>query len=146
MKEFTITRMFNAPRELVFKAWTEPAQLAAWFGPRGTRTPPESVELDLRPGGRWRARMIREDTGAEFPSGGEYREIVEPERLVFTWALDGRGGTSLVTITFTDHGGKTEMTFHQAGFPDEGERAGVHDGWASAFERLSDHLTDKEYA
>lgn len=145
-KEFTIIRVFNAPRELVFKAWTEPARLAAWFGPRGTRTPLESIEVDLRPGGRWRACMVREDNGDEFPSGGEYREIVEPERLVFTWALDDKGGTSLVTITFADLGDKTEMTFHQAGFRDAGERTGVEEGWASAIDRLADHFTDRELA
>lgn len=144
MKEFTITRLFDAPRELVFRAWTDPAHLAAWFGPRGTRTPLSSIEVDLRPGGRWRACMVREDNGAEFPSGGVYREIVEPERLVFTWALDDRGSESLVTITFADHGGKTEMTFHQAGFPDEGERTGVEEGWVSAFEKLTEHVNDKE--
>lgn len=139
-REFTITRVFNAPRELVFKAWTEPAHLAAWFGPRGTVSPIERIEVDLRPGGRWRACMIREDTGDEFPSGGEYREIVEPERLVFTWALDDRGGESLVTITFADHGGKTEMTFHQAGFLSGDERDGVEEGWSSAFDRLTESL------
>jgi uncharacterized protein YndB with AHSA1/START domain len=144
MKEFTITRLFNAPRELVFKAWTDPAHLAAWLGPKGTRTPLSSIEIDLRPGGRWRACMVREDNGHEFPSGGEYREIVEPERLVFTWALDDKGSTSLVTVTFADHGGKTEMTFHQAGFRDDGERDGVEWGWSSAFERLTEHVTDKE--
>jgi len=144
MKEFTITRMFNAPRELVFKAWTNPAHLAAWFGPRGTTTPLSSIEVDLRPGGRWRACMVRMDNGEEYPAGGEYREIVEPERLVFTWALDGKGGTSLVTITLADQGGKTEMTFHQAGFLDEGERFGVEEGWLSSFERLTDHVNDKE--
>lgn len=143
-REFTVTRVFNAPRELVFKAWTEPAHLAAWYGPRGTRTPIESIELDLRPGGRWRARMVREDNGTEFPVGGEYREIVEPERLVFTWALDDRGSESLVTITFADHGDKTEMTFHQAGFATGGETTGVEDGWLSAFDRLTDHVIDKE--
>ena len=143
-REFTITRVFNAPRELVFRAWTEPAQLTAWFGPRGTSSPIERIEVDLRPGGRWRACMIREDTGREFPVGGEYREVVEPERLVFTWALDESGGESLVTITFADHGDKTEMTFHQAGFLSGDESAGVAEGWSSAFDRLTDHLDDKE--
>ena len=143
-REFTITRVFNAPRELVFKAWTEPAQLAAWYGPRGVSTPIESIELDLRPGGRWRARMVRDDDGTEFPVGGVYREVVEPERLVFTWALDRLGSESLVTITFADHGDKTEMTFHQAGFATGDESTGVADGWQSAFERLTDHFIDNE--
>lgn len=144
MREFTITRLFDAPRELVFRAWTDPAHLASWFGPRGTTTPLSSIEVDLRPGGRWRACMVREDNGEEFPSGGVYREIVEPERLVFTWALDDKGSESLVTITLADHGGKTEMTFHQAGFPDDGERDGVEEGWSSAFEKLTEHVHDKE--
>jgi uncharacterized protein YndB with AHSA1/START domain len=143
-REFTITRVFNAPRELVFKAWTDPKQLAAWYGPRGLSTPIESIELDVRPGGQWRACMVRDDDGTEFHSRGEYREVVEPERLVFTWALDRSGGESLVTITFTEHGDKTEMTFHQAGFATGDESMSVEEGWRSAIDRLTEHLTDKE--
>ncbi len=144
-EDLTITRMFSAPRELVFKAWTEPARLASWFGPRGLSTPVEHIEADVRPGGRWQVRMVRGDTGAEIVVGGEYREIVEPERLVFTCAMNF-GDESLVTIRLADHGGKTEMTFHQAGFATAEERAGAHEGWASAFERLSEYFTDKEQA
>jgi uncharacterized protein YndB with AHSA1/START domain len=147
-EELTITRMFNAPREVVFKAWTEPARLASWFGPRGLRTPLERIEVDVRPGGRWQVWMVRGDSGdpgAEIHVGGEYREIVEPERLVFTCAMNF-GDESIVTISLAEHGGKTEMTFHQTGLATAEERAGVHEGWASAFERLSDYFTDREQA
>lgn len=144
-EDLTLTRLFSAPRELVFQAWTEPARLAAWFGPRGLSTPVERIEVDMRPGGRWQVWMVRGDTGAEIHVGGVYREIVVPERLVFTCAMNF-GDESLVTIGLADRGGKTEMTFHQAGLATAEERAGVHEGWASAFERLSDHFTDKEYA
>jgi len=143
-REFTITRVFNAPRELVFKAWTDPARLAAWYGPRGLSTPIDRIELDVRPGGRWRACMVRDDNGIEFPSHGEYREVVEPERLVFTWELDRSGGESLITITFADHGDKTEMTFHQTGFATGDESMSVEDGWLRSIDRLTEHLTDKE--
>lgn len=144
-EDLTITRMFNAPRDLVFRAWTEPERLASWFGPRGVSTPVERIEVDARPGGRWQVWMVRSDTGAEIHVGGEYREIVEPERLVFTCAMNF-GDESLVTVRLADHGGKTEMTFHQAGLATAEERAGVQEGWASAFERLSDYVTEQEQA
>jgi uncharacterized protein YndB with AHSA1/START domain len=142
-REFTITRVFDAPRELVFRAWTDPAQLTMWFGPRGCTTPRSTIATDVRPGGAWRATMIRDDNGAEYPTGGFYIEVLEPERLVFTWAdPGGNGEESVVTVVLTDLGGSTEMTFHQAGFTTDDARTGVQNGWSSAFDRLTDHLTD----
>jgi uncharacterized protein YndB with AHSA1/START domain len=139
-REFTITRVFDAPRELVFRAWTDPAHLAAWFGPRGCTTPLSTIAADVRPGGNWRATMIRDDNGAEYPTGGFYIEVREPERLAFTWTEPGGGDESIVTVVLADIGGRTEMTFHQAGFTSDESRTGVHEGWSSSFDRLAEQF------
>lgn len=139
-REFTITRVFDAPRELVFRAWTDPAHLAAWFGPRGCTTPLSTIAADVRPGGSWRATMIRDDNGVEYPTGGFYIEVRKPERLVFTWTEPGGGDESLVTVVLADIAGRTEMTFHQAGFTSDETRTGVHEGWSSSFDRLAEQF------
>jgi uncharacterized protein YndB with AHSA1/START domain len=142
-RAFTITREFDAPRELVFRAWTDPEHATRWFGPRGCTTPRSSIEMDVRPGGTWRATMIRDDTGQEFPTGGFYLEVRPPEQLVFTWREPGGDAESIVTVDLADVGGnRTAMTFHQAGFTSEETRRGVHEGWSSAFDRLAEHVTD----
>src|SRR5438093_9715892 len=82
-REFTITRVFDAPRELVWKAWTDPEQVARWFGPRGISTPRSTITMDVRPGGTFALTMIGDDDGKEYPSGGTFLEVVEPERLVW---------------------------------------------------------------
>ncbi|WP_020674283.1 SRPBCC family protein [Amycolatopsis nigrescens] len=146
-RELTITRVFDAPRDLVFQAWTDPAQLTRWFGPRGMSTPRSTISVEARPGGRWRVCMVRDSDGSEYPTGGEYREVVPPERLVFTWGdpaetseADGVAGISLVTVTFADLGDKTEMVLHQAGFSTDGARGDVYDGWSSAFDCLAEYI------
>jgi uncharacterized protein YndB with AHSA1/START domain len=102
-REITITRVFDAPRERVWRAWTEPAELARWWGKRGWSTPPASVTLDVRPGGVFRLNSINDEDGREMPLDTVFREVVEPERLVFGEA----------TVTLTDLGdGRTEMVFH----------------------------------
>jgi uncharacterized protein YndB with AHSA1/START domain len=102
-----ITRSFDAPRSLVFKAWTEREHLVHWSAPKGFTI--THSEGDLRPGGAWRACM-RSPDGVDLWLGGVYREIVEPERLVFTHAwedADGkRGHETLVTVTLTEHAGR----------------------------------------
>ncbi|WP_328442562.1 SRPBCC family protein [Amycolatopsis sp. NBC_00438] len=138
--ELTITRVFDAPRELVFAAWTDPDHLASWLGPSGFTGC--AVTLDTREGGHWRA-CIRSPEGDEHWMRGVYREITAPARLVFTfgWDADGdRGVDTLVTIDFADLGGKTEMTFTQTGFPTVAERDGHHDGWTSSFDDLAGGL------
>jgi len=141
-REFTITRVLDATRDEVFRAWTEPDQAARWFGPVGCTTPRETVSMDVQPGGEWRATMIRDEDGAEYPIGGVYREVLAPERLVFTWGDQARLGEpeqSLITITLTDLGGKTEMVFHQTGL-DTRERSDVQQGWSSCLDRLAGHV------
>jgi uncharacterized protein YndB with AHSA1/START domain len=136
-----ITREFDAPRELVFKLWTDPAHAKHWMGPRGfTAT---HFDQDPRPGGAWRACLRPDNGGRDLWQGGIVREIVVPERLVYSFAWDGengrRGPETLVTITFAAHGGKTKMTFHQAVFESVGQRDGHQGGWNSSFDRLAEY-------
>lgn len=138
-KELTITRIFDAPRELVFQAWTVPEQFAKWMGPKGFTA--SEVEMDLTEGGAWRA-TIRNDEGAEHASGGVYCEIAAPERLVFTFAwVSSPEERTLVTVDFADLGDKTEMTFHQAEFLSRESRDSHLGGWSECLDDLALHLT-----
>jgi uncharacterized protein YndB with AHSA1/START domain len=130
-REITITRVFDAPRERVWRAWTEPDEIARWWGKRGWSTPPESVTLDVRPGGVFRLNSINDADGREMPLDTVFGEIVEPERLSFGAA----------TVTFTELAdGRTEMVFHTTvDMPDDVLRTATG-GLASAFDRLTDHL------
>jgi len=139
--EILITRMFDAPRQRVFEAWTETAHLARWFGPRDYTAP--VIEADMRRGGQWRI-CIRSPEGTEYWMHGIYREIAPPERLVFThiWE-EGHGAAgheTLITLTFEDLGGKTRMTFHKAVLVSVAERHAQHAGWSECFDRLSDYV------
>jgi uncharacterized protein YndB with AHSA1/START domain len=140
--ELVIIRVFDAPRELVFKAWTDPRQSAQWMGPRGFTACHQ--EIDLRPGGAWRACLRPDDGGQDLWQGGAYREVVEPERLVFTFAWDGDDGRPrnemLVTVLFEEQGGKTKMIFRQIAFESLEQRDGHQGGWNSTFDRLEEHL------
>jgi uncharacterized protein YndB with AHSA1/START domain len=145
-KQFTITRVFDAPREMIWRAWTDPDEAAAWWHPRGVVTPRESVELDVRPGGRYRYTMIAPD-GSEYPTVGTYREVVPLERLVFTWGSPGDPDEimPLITIDLADHGElgeQTRMTFHLDGIAGSPGDENVYDGWASAFDVLDERLGD----
>src|SRR5271155_974533 len=106
-----ITRVFDAPRELVWKAWTDPKYLAQWWGPKGFTNP--VCDWNAKPGKAIYV-VMRAPNGTDYPMGGSFREIVEPERLVFTsGALDEKGNLLfelLHTITFVEHGGKTTLT------------------------------------
>jgi uncharacterized protein YndB with AHSA1/START domain len=136
-----ITRVFDAPRSLVWQAWAEPERMARWAGPRGfTMT---SCEMDTCPGGTFRFRM-RSPEGAEHRVQGVYREIVEQERLVYTWTwvdAEGRPGhETLVTVTFADHGGKTLLTLRQALFESVTARDEHQGGWSSTLDCLAEYL------
>ena len=142
--ELVITRVFDAPRELVFKAWTDPRHIGKWFGPK--HHPSVNMSIDVRPGGAWRGRLRPVAGGPDLALGGVYREIVPPERLVFTFAWDEegeRGLETVVTITFEDQGGKTRMTLRQVPFQSTGERDGHNEGWSSCFDRLDEFLAKK---
>lgn len=112
-REVTITRVLNAPRALVFAAWTESTHLAQWWGPKGFTNP--VCEIDARVGGALRIHMRAPD-GAVYPMKGEIRELVAPERLVFTTiAVDASGHhllEGLTTVTFAEERGKTKLTVH----------------------------------
>jgi uncharacterized protein YndB with AHSA1/START domain len=130
-REITITRVYDAPRELVWKAWTEPERLARRWGKRGWTTPPSSVTMDVRPGGVFRLNSISDEDGREMPLDSVYREVVEPERLAFGEA----------TVTFTDlDDGRTEMTFHTTIQTTEKIRDSAVGGLSSAFDRLAEQL------
>ena len=143
-QELVITHIFDAPRELVFKLWTEVEHAKNWMGPRDY--PIVHMEGEIRPGGAWRACLRAKDGSEDLWQGGVYREVAAPERLVFTFAWDdddGRPGKeTLVTITFAEHEGKTKMTFHQAPFESVERRDGHRGGWNSSFDRLDVYVND----
>jgi uncharacterized protein YndB with AHSA1/START domain len=143
-RELVITRAFDAPRALVFKVWTEPERLVRWWGPEGFTVP--SCEMDLRPGGAFRF-LMRSPEGNDHRLQGVYREIVEPERLVFTWAWVGANGKpgheTLVTVTFAEHGAKTKLTLHQAVFESVESRDSHEEGWTECLDRLAVCLAER---
>jgi uncharacterized protein YndB with AHSA1/START domain len=140
-RELVITRLFNAPRELVFKAWTDPKLAMRWWGPRWH--PATHIDMDVRPGGTWRNCLTSKEDGSELWHHGVFREVVPPERLVFTfvWEEEGeRGMENIVTVTFADEGGKTRLTLRQAPFQSVAERGGHGEGWNSTLDRLEEQL------
>jgi uncharacterized protein YndB with AHSA1/START domain len=140
-RELVITRVFDAPRELVFKVWTDPRHAKNWWGPKDY--PATHLEMDVRPGGAWRGRLRSINDGRELGLGGVFREVVAPERVVFTfaWEEEGeRGLETLVTVTFAEQDGKTRMTFRHAPFQSFEERDGHQGGWSSSFDRLEDYV------
>ena len=114
-KEMTLTRVVNAPREMVFKAWTDPGQLQKWWGPKGFTNP--VCNADAIPGGEILIHMQAPDKTI-YPMAGEFHEIVEPEKLVFTAAALDKNGNRLFevlnTVTFSDENGKTKISLHAA--------------------------------
>jgi uncharacterized protein YndB with AHSA1/START domain len=142
-RELVITRVFDAPRRLVFKAWTEPEHLVRWWGPRGFTT--ISGRMDIRPGGAW-FRAIRAPDGSVHRKRGVYREIVAPERLVFTYLTEDAEGNpgpeTVVTVTFADLGGKTRLTLHQALFESVAARDLHRGGWTTCIERFAEYLVE----
>jgi uncharacterized protein YndB with AHSA1/START domain len=137
-----ITRVFAAPRELVWKEWTEPRRFADWYGGPECEIPLATVSMDVRPGGAWRATMFCGPDRREIRWHGEYREVVEPERLVFTVSdQPGEEPQELVTVVLTDVGDRgTEMRFEQRGrmTAEQYRRAG--EGWSSFFDRIAERL------
>jgi uncharacterized protein YndB with AHSA1/START domain len=136
-----ITRVFDAPRELVFKAWTQPEHMARWFGPRGFDS--KVLKHDLRPGGSYRIHMLGPD--GDHWSQGVYREVVPPERLAMTfgWA-DANGNRTrpetTLTLLFEDVGGKTKLTLHNAVFESVTARDMHNEGWTSSLDCLAEYL------
>ena len=139
----TITRVFDAPRERVWKEWTEPEGFADWFCGGQAEVPLTTVSMDVRPGGSWRATMYADPGRREIHWKGEYREVVEPERLVFTISDQPGDAQELIIVVLTDLGdGRTEMLFQQSGsLPAEVyERA--REGWTGFFDRMAERLAN----
>ena len=139
-----MTRIFDAPRSLVFQLWTEPQHLVRWWGPRGYTAP--LCEMDVRPGGAYRL-LMRSADGREVWWHGVFREIVEPERLVWTCSVDRADGTrisgeTVLTVTFDEQGQKTKLILHQAVF-DSVDNCNAHrEGWTQALERIEERLAE----
>jgi uncharacterized protein YndB with AHSA1/START domain len=129
----TIRRRFRASPATVFRAWTEPAKIAQWFGPDSG--PVLHAETDLRVGGTFRATFRMLD-GSEHMCGGTYREIEPDRRLVFTWRWADEPGETLVTIELQEDGDGTVMIFHHAQFDSVSTRDGHEAGWNGAFDKL----------
>jgi uncharacterized protein YndB with AHSA1/START domain len=144
-RELVLTRVFDAPPSLVFKAWTDPQHLAQWWGPHGFTNP--RCEVDVRPGGAIRIDMRGPD-GTVYPMTGTFREVVAPERIVFaSSALDAQGKPLfevLTTVTFAEAGGKTTLTLHARVVTATAAAApylqGMDAGWTQSLERLADYV------
>ncbi len=145
-RELVMERIFDAPRELVWRAWTDPKHVARWWGPHGFTNP--VCELDVRPGGAILIHMRGPD-GAVYPAKGVYREVVPPERLVFTnSAFEDEAGNPqlevLNTVTFAEHDGKTRLTLRAVVVKSspvvEEALAGMEEGWVQGLDRLAESL------
>lgn len=152
-RQLVITRIFNAPRELVFQAWTEPEQIEQWWGPKGFTT--RVIEMDLRPGGLARYVMIGPD-GTEYPVKGVFREVIPPERIVSTDEFDegfeqvadiDLPQGMITTILFEEIDGKTKLTLliDHPTVEDrrKHEEMGVIAGWQSSFDCLDEFLVNR---
>ncbi|GAA3426009.1 SRPBCC domain-containing protein [Streptosporangium nondiastaticum] len=142
-----ITRTFDAPRELVYAAWTEPKHFTHWWG-----APLDTISMDVRPGGEWRATIVV-DEQTQVPFAGVYREVVPNEKLTYSLldlsddaekeaARQQRDGDAeeLVTVTFADAPGGTELTFVQEGNLPEDEVPRATEGWGYFFTALDEYL------
>ena len=131
-----LNRRFSAPRDVVFRSWTEPEELKKWFGPVGHAT--VIAEVDLRVGGHYRIGMKKVPDGEVFHVSGTYREVSAPERLVFTWAWEGKEmdpTETLVTVEFRDLGAATEVALTHARFASAEQRDRHVEGWTSSFDK-----------
>jgi uncharacterized protein YndB with AHSA1/START domain len=156
-REVLITRLFDSPRELVFAAWTDPEHLEHWYAPNGCTI--HFAKLDLRQGGRFHS-CIRSPDGHECWCVGVYREIVVPERIVYTLAIADEQGNrvepasvgmdrdwpaeTIVTVTFAEpEPGKTKLTLHQTVSESIAKRTGAHPSWIQMLDRLAQELEVK---
>jgi uncharacterized protein YndB with AHSA1/START domain len=136
-----LTRTFAAPREKVFRAWTDPALLKKWWA-AGPGFTPTVAEIDLRVGGRYRLGMRAPDADADYVVAGTYREVQRPARLVYTWAWEGAGAPeTLVTVEFLDRGAQTEVILTHEQFADASDRDQHASGWSGCLDNLARVLT-----
>jgi uncharacterized protein YndB with AHSA1/START domain len=133
-----ITRIFDAPRDRVFAAWTDPDEVAAWYGPEHFDTPRDLVHIDLRVGGRYELTMVRRDNGERFALGYEIIELRAPALLVLLAdPMPGAGATgpTFTRIELFDHGDKTRMTLTDGPYARNAGSAAA--GWNAAFDKLA---------
>jgi uncharacterized protein YndB with AHSA1/START domain len=142
--DLVMTRVFDAPRELVFKVWTDPKHLALWWGPRGFTNP--VCEVDPRTGGAILIHMRGPD-GTVYPMSGVYEEIVRPERLVFlSWVPNKEKPLfeQRTVVTLTEEGGKTKLTVQVRIIKSTSEAApmlaGMNEGWKQTLDRLAEYV------
>jgi uncharacterized protein YndB with AHSA1/START domain len=139
-REIVITRVFDAPRELVWEAWTDPKHLMLWFGPHGFTNP--VCEVDLRPGGVWR-HVMRGPDGNDYPMIAIFREVLAPERLVFVSYVPDRENSLFEILniaTFTEQGGKTKFTLEAHVLKSTPEAAPMHAGMEAGWSQSLEHL------
>jgi uncharacterized protein YndB with AHSA1/START domain len=141
-RTLVITRIFDAPRPLVWRAWTDPDHMVRWFGPKGFSG--QVLAMDARVGGSYHFYM-RGPQNDDHWLVGQYREILEPERLCYTYAwADAQGRPTrpetVLTLTFEEQGNKTKFTLHQALFESVTARDLHQGGWSSSLERLAEYL------
>lgn len=140
-REVKIERIVDAPRNLVFKMWSEPDHFRKWAAPSGFTV--DSLEMEFRVGGLYRV-CLRSPEGEDWWVRGRYREIVEPERFSLTNAWENKDGSTgtetLLTVTFEDLGDQTKVTLHQAEFQSVESRDGNATGWSETLDRLPEYL------
>ena len=141
--EIAIVYLFDAPRELVFRNWIDAADVRAWFAPDTCTV--TLCEVDAQPGGKWRVEY-RCDSGRAYIESGEFHEVVEPERLVFSLTQEDDEGNvgplTQVAVRFAEVDGKTEMTFTQRGFKTAMKRDSNIEGWNECFRKLKTHMAN----
>ncbi|SDS18058.1 SRPBCC family protein [Actinoplanes derwentensis] len=141
MTDLVITRIFDAPRHLVYRAFTDPDQLAAWFGPIGWTVPRDTVDMDVQVGGHQRFTMINdEDPSQTSPANGTYVEVIENELLVGEESVAHipAFGTDVMRLRlefFDEDGGRTRLVLTQGPFPEQWA-SGAREGWGSSFTKL----------
>jgi uncharacterized protein YndB with AHSA1/START domain len=136
-----LTRVFDAPRELVFKAFIDPDQLTQWFGPVGVSTPRDQIEVEPRVGGVWRMTMVMDQDGSRSPIDAVITRFVEPELLEAHISAEAMGREPMhldvsMTLTFEDSGGRTRLTLRQGPFPAGDWTDQTQEGWESSFTKL----------
>ena len=138
-RDVMITRAFDAPRELVWRFFTEPALIAQWFGPRGVHVDASTVQVELREGGRWDFDMVDDATGAHYPIRAVFRVVREPEYFEGVVNADEASVDNpwdvVLRVWFHDHGDKTRITLHQGPFSEENKKPTV-DGWEDSFQKI----------
>ena len=135
-RELTITRIFDAPRSLVFEAWSEPKHLMRWFAPNNFTVP--ACEMEFRAGGKF--RLCMRGFGKDHWMNGFFREIVTLERIVWISTLEHDNNEVLTTVTFEDLGSKTRLIVHQTYSIETDSTRGARQGWTETLEHLSEYL------